>query len=107
MKRFERGKVEIVDCRTASEFDGGHIEGAINCSVVPPWSLQSRLEELNLPRDENDLVLCICLSAHRSVMAVKLLRENLKYDNVYQLAKGMQAWRALELPEVKTEAKRD
>ncbi|KAL6043334.1 MBL fold metallo-hydrolase [Balamuthia mandrillaris] len=41
---------QIVDVRTLSEYHAGHIEGAIHCSLFPPWSFRSRLERLNLNR---------------------------------------------------------
>jgi rhodanese-related sulfurtransferase len=97
MARFN--DVTLIDVRTAGEFEAGHIPGArINESVLPPWSLRSRLEALKLVNAPDHLILCICLSAHRSVMAVKLLRDA-GFDQAFQLAGGMQAWRELKLPE--------
>jgi rhodanese-related sulfurtransferase len=56
--------------RTAAEFAGGHVRGAVN---VPMTALRSRLESLKL--DPARPVVAVCLTAHRSVPAVRLLRE--------------------------------
>jgi rhodanese-related sulfurtransferase len=78
--------------RTPQEFAAGHIEGAIS---VPVTALASRLARLGL--DPSRPVVAICLSAHRSIPAVRLLRgQGLEAQ---QLAGGMLAWRAAGLPE--------
>ena len=51
---------------------------------------------LALPKDAEIYV--ICLSAHRSIGALKWLREK-GYANVKQLQGGMQAWRQQQLHE--------
>jgi rhodanese-related sulfurtransferase len=86
---------QVVDVRTHAEFAGGHVRGAVN---VPITDLPSRLGGLAL--DPARPVVAICLSAHRSIPAVRLLRDR-GFDAV-QLAGGMMAWRAAALPEVTT-----
>jgi rhodanese-related sulfurtransferase len=83
---------QLVDVRTAREFAHGHIEGAIN---VPVTELAARLPGLSLDRARP--VVAICLSAHRSIPAVRLLRGH--GLEARQLAGGMLAWRARGLPE--------
>jgi rhodanese-related sulfurtransferase len=85
---------QLVDVRTPTEFAGGHVRGAVNVSVS---ALASRLDALKL--DPARPVVAICLTAHRSVPAVRLLRER-GFDAV-QLAGGMMAWRAQKLPEAR------
>jgi rhodanese-related sulfurtransferase len=85
---------QIVDVRTPGEFAGGHVRGAVNVSVS---SLRSRLDGLGL--DAARPVIAVCLTAHRSLPAVRLLRER-GFDAV-QLAGGMRAWRAANLPEAR------
>ena len=84
----------LLDVRTAGEFAAGHIAGAIN---VPVTSLSGRLPSLG------DLdgrpVVAICLSAHRSPPAVRLLRR--AGIEARQLAGGMIAWRMAGLPVVR------
>jgi rhodanese-related sulfurtransferase len=98
--RMFRGGVRLIDVRTEGEYAGGHIDGAESVSLTSFWNFRSRLEELKLSKDAEQLNLCICLSAHRSVSAVNLLRE-MGFENAFQLQGGMQAWRAANLPEVK------
>jgi len=85
---------QVVDVRTAAEFAGGHVRGAVN---VPMTALRSRLDSLKL--DPARPVVAVCLTAHRSVPAVRLLRER-GFDAV-QLSGGMRAWRAERLPEAR------
>jgi len=83
---------QLVDVRTEREFAAGHIEGAIS---VPVTELAARLPRLQL--DAGRPVVLICLTAHRSIPAVRLLRGH--GLEALQLAGGMLAWRAAGLPE--------
>ena len=91
------GEVELLDVRTPTEFRRGHIEGAHS---VPLGQLEKQQHALPVSRE--DKVVAICLTAHRSVAAVRLLKR-LGYQ-VLHLAGGMQAWRRANLPEVKGDA---
>jgi rhodanese-related sulfurtransferase len=86
---------QLVDVRSAAEFAAGHVRGAVS---APLHRLPRRLDALALDRGRP--VVAICLTAHRSIPAVRLLRAR-GYDAV-QLAGGMAAWRASRLPEVAT-----
>jgi rhodanese-related sulfurtransferase len=95
-ERLEREpRPHLLDVRTRAEFQGGHIMGAVN---VPVTALAAKVGSLKL--DPTRPVVAICLSGHRSVPAVRLLRRR-GYDAI-QLAGGMLAWRAQELPEGKS-----
>ncbi len=83
---------QLVDVRTPAEFAAGHLRGAVN---VPIGSLRSRLDALGL--DAARPVVAICLTAHRSIPAVRLLRA--RGLDAVQLAGGMMGWRARRLPE--------
>ncbi len=83
---------QIVDVRTAQEFAGGHIRDAVS---LPITSFPGHWRGLNL--DPNRPVVLICLTAHRSIPATRLLLRH-GFD-AQQLAGGMQAWRARHLPE--------
>lgn len=85
---------QLVDVRTPQEFAAGHIEGAVN---VPVTALSDRLPHLEL--DPDRMVVAICLTAHRSIPAVRLLRA--RGLEARQLAGGMLAWRAARLPELR------
>jgi rhodanese-related sulfurtransferase len=82
----------LLDVRTEAEFARGHIHGAVS---APIHALASRLDALGLRPGRP--VVAICLSAHRSIPAVRLLRE--RGLEASQLAGGMFAWRAAGMPE--------
>jgi len=82
----------LLDVRTPAEFAAGHVEGAVN---VPVTSLASSLPGLDLQPGRP--VVAICLTAHRSIPAVRLLRRH--GLDARQLAGGMLAWRSAGLPE--------
>ncbi len=83
---------QLLDVRTATEFRRSRIPGAVN---VPITELRRRLPELGL--DPSRPVTAICLSAHRSVPAVRLLQAH-GYRQVQQLAGGMLSWWRAGLP---------
>ena len=85
---------QILDVRTRAEWRGGHIPGAIN---VPLGELEERVEDL--PLDPDRPVVAICLTAHRSIAAWRLLSRH-GYD-IVQLEGGMLAWKRAKLPRVK------
>jgi rhodanese-related sulfurtransferase len=86
----------VIDVRTPLEFAYGHIEGAVN---VPITDLKSRLASLKLRKDHP--AVAICLSAHRSIPAVRLFEEA-GMKKAYQLQGGMLAWQKAGLPTVKS-----
>ena len=85
---------QLLDVRSAAEFASGHVRGAVN---VPVTELRSRIDSLRL--DPGRPVVAVCLTAHRSVPAVRLLRQG--GFEAFQLAGGMRAWRAERLPETR------
>lgn len=93
LARVERGEVQILDVRTPAEFRRGHIAGAIS---VPLGALEDAADDL--PLDPNVPVVAVCLTAHRSIAAVRLLSR--RGWDIVQLRGGMRAWRAEGLPEV-------
>ena len=83
---------QVVDVRTEAEFRRGHVRGAVS---VPIHELARRLDALGLERDRP--VVAVCLSGHRSIPAVRLLRA--RGFEASQLRGGMLAWRAAGFPE--------
>ena len=77
---------QMIDVRSVAEFQADHIDGAVNLPITQ-FSSQA-LQTLELDRQKP--VVAICLSAHRSIPAVRYLRD-LGFDG-YQLAGGMKAW---------------
>jgi rhodanese-related sulfurtransferase len=84
----------LLDVRTPAEFARGHVEGARS---VPVTALRERLPGLGL--DAGTVVVAICLSAHRSPPAVRLLRA--AGLEARQLRGGMIAWSSAGLPTVR------
>ena len=83
---------QILDVRTTVEWRRSHIVGSIN---VPITELRRHLTSLELARDKP--VVAVCLSAHRSVPAVRLLRYY-GFADVAQLRGGMLSWWRKSLP---------
>jgi rhodanese-related sulfurtransferase len=83
---------QLLDVRTRAEWRRSRIPGAVN---VPIGQLRRRLSTVGL--DPKRPVVAICLSAHRSIPAVRLLRAR-GYPDATQLEGGMHAWRRQGLP---------
>ena len=85
----------VVDVREASEFEAGHIEGALH---IPLRQLAKKVNQL--PSDKNTRLAVICRTGARSsygTMALWLLG----YRNLRNIAGGMQGWEKEEYPVVK------
>ncbi len=83
---------QLIDVRTQREWRKSHIPDAEN---VPITSLRKRLPDLELDRDRP--VVAICLSGHRSIPAVRLLRRH-GFEHARHLRGGMKAWWSARLP---------
>jgi rhodanese-related sulfurtransferase len=88
----EKTGLVILDVRTVSEFESGHLEGAIN---IPVEVLSSHLSGLN----QNDELLVYCRTGNRSTTAVGILRES-GYDKVYHMDGGITSWNSAGFPTV-------
>jgi rhodanese-related sulfurtransferase len=75
----------IIDARTQSEYDEGHIPGAI---LIPEYEIAERAEK-ELP-DKNQLILVYCRSGRRSKIAAAELVK-LGYTNVKEFG-GIIDW---------------
>ena len=76
----------IIDARTQSEYDEGHIKGAI---LIPETEISKRAEK-ELP-DKNQLILVYCRSGRRSKIAAQALVD-LGYTNVKEFG-GIIDWK--------------
>jgi len=83
---------QLIDVRTGMEWKQSRIAGAPN---VPVGELKNRLTGLGL--DPERPVVAICRSAHRSIPAVRLLRQQ-GFRQASQLKGGMLAWWDAKLP---------
>ena len=75
----------IIDARTQSEYDEGHIPGAI---LIPEYEISDRAEK-ELP-DKDQLILVYCRSGRRSKIAAEELVK-LGYTNVKEFG-GIIDW---------------
>jgi glyoxylase-like metal-dependent hydrolase (beta-lactamase superfamily II)/rhodanese-related sulfurtransferase len=79
-----RHDLEILDVRDESEWEEGHIQGAIH---IPYYFLIERLQELNT----NQPLAAICASGQRSSIACSLLQIH-GFTQLYNVVGGMEAW---------------
>ena len=85
------GRARLLDVRTPSEFENGHITGAYN---VPLDQLQEHAPEL---RAADGAVVLVCQSGQRAQRAEEVLRAA-GMANMRVLDGGMKAWIAAGLP---------
>lgn len=94
---FEKGiqqqNIQLLDVRTAGEFQNGHIQHALQAN----WNNKTEFTERVKHIDKDKPVYVYCLAGGRSAAAAAWLREN-GYKEVYDLAGGMNAWRAASKP---------
>ncbi len=84
--------VVILDVRTAEEFNGGHIENALNIDVKQPDFMQKA--KVALPKEKTIAV--YCRSGKRSAnAATKLAAEGFKVVNLHG---GIMAWKEVNMP---------
>ncbi|MDD8059244.1 rhodanese-like domain-containing protein [Shewanella metallivivens] len=99
-KHLENNKIQMVDVRSALEWDKSHIKGAINLPIT--HFSADLVKQLQLNTDH--LTIVICLSAHRSIPAVRKLQQ-FGFKEVYQLKGGMLSWWKAKLPTLSTQEK--
>jgi rhodanese-related sulfurtransferase len=80
----ENPDLVIVDVRTVTEFDDGHIDGAIN---IPVEEIGDKLDEL----DKDDELLVYCRTGNRSGRAVGILKDA-GYTRIYHMHEGISVW---------------
>jgi molybdopterin/thiamine biosynthesis adenylyltransferase/rhodanese-related sulfurtransferase len=91
-ERIEAGVPVVVDVREQSEWDEGHIPGAVH---VPRGHLESRIDRL--APDPTRPVVIYCSAGNRSAFAAKTLGE-LGYEDVVSLAGGFTDWKRNGFP---------
>lgn len=75
----------LVDVRTESEYDSGHIAGAV---LLPLDLIESQAKTI-LP-DKNSVIIVYCRSGNRSAQAVSILND-MGYKNLYDMG-GIIDW---------------
>jgi rhodanese-related sulfurtransferase len=89
----------LLDVRSKAEFDAGHV---IDARHVPQEQLGGSGETLKKYRDK--VVIACCESGMRSGAATRVLKAQ-GFTRVVNLRGGLQAWRAENLPLVKSDAR--
>ena len=80
----------ILDVRTQSEYDSGHIR---NARLIPHTELEARIGEL----DEDRAILVYCHSGVRSATASQILVDH-GFSQVYNMLGGILAWTSADYP---------
>lgn len=91
----ENSNIQLLDVRTPSEYEKGHVDGAINANINND-DFKNQIS--SLAKDKP--VIVYCLSGPRANAAAKQLR-NAGFNNVVEMPGGMMEWRAKNLPEIK------
>ncbi len=89
-ERYSRNSIRILDVRDQSEWDEGHIPGALHIYV---GHLRDSIPEL--PKD--DPIVVHCSVGNRAGLAASML-ESAGFVCVYNMLGGMKAWKSLNLP---------
>lgn len=87
--------LQIIDVRSLSEFESGHIPGAIH---IPMETIQSRMEDLDLHRP----TVLVCHSGNRAEITCQQVQD--RFDNVRVLEGGTASWCSAGNKVVKTTA---
>lgn len=82
--------VVVVDVRSASEWEAGHIPGSLN---VPLSNLADRMFEI--PRDKP--VVLYCRTGYRSLIAASMLQAE-GYHQLFDMVGGITAWNRQQFP---------
>ncbi|WP_083191660.1 thioredoxin domain-containing protein [Formosa haliotis] len=90
----EHPEIPLIDVRTPSEYDSGHIANAKNVD----WKADSFQNE-TARLDKTEAILVYCLSGARSAKAASQMRLD-GFTKVYELDGGLMKWRSKNLPEM-------
>ncbi len=97
-ERMDKGDdLLVLDVRTAPEFEGGHVRGALN---LPVQDLGTRLGEIN--KDELEAlkatpVFIMCASGSRAAQAARILK-NAGFSDLTVVDGGYNKWCRQKLP---------
>lgn len=83
---------ELLDVRTTSEFENGHIPGAQNLNINGA-DFESRIAKL----DTNKTIFVYCLAGGRSARAAEML-EAAGFKSIINLADGFAQWNSQDFP---------
>ena len=86
-QEIKKGGVQLVDVRTAREFNAGHIKGAKNFDLFSQKQFTSGFETL----DKSKPVYIYCQSGNRSKKAAMRL-VGMGFETIIDLAGGYNSW---------------
>jgi rhodanese-related sulfurtransferase len=86
----DKPNLVILDVRTVSEYEEGHIEGAIN---IPVQELEDRIEEIS----KKDKLLVYCRTGNRSSQAINIL-ESSGFTKIFHMYNGITGWKNAGYP---------
>lgn len=89
---------QVVDVRTAGEFESGHLNNAVNMDIFDP-----AFEKNAAGLDKSKPIFVYCQRGNRSTDAAGVFR-NLGFKQVYELDGGLIAWERAGLPLAGAEA---
>lgn len=92
-KAIQQEGIQILDVRTASEFNGGHLKNALQANWNDAAEFQNRTQHL----DKNKPLYVYCLSGGRSAAAATWLRSQ-GHKEVWELTGGINAWKRANKP---------
>ena len=73
---------QIVDVRTPVEFEGGHLDGAVNINYFS-WRFRSKMKQF----DKAKLLFVYCASQKRSQLAIHILK-GMGFNHLIDLKAG-------------------
>jgi rhodanese-related sulfurtransferase/thiol-disulfide isomerase/thioredoxin len=92
-KAIQTENIQILDVRTASEYNSGHIENSLQAD----WNNQPQFLDRIQYIDKIKPVYIYCLAGGRSNAAANWMRSN-GFKNVIELEGGINAWKASNMP---------
>lgn len=92
-KAITKDSVQILDVRTPDEYASGHIKN----TLLANWNDKAEFSRRISFVDKNKPVYIYCLAGGRSAAAAKEMR-SIGYENVVELAGGINAWKAANKP---------
>jgi rhodanese-related sulfurtransferase len=91
-KKIKEPGGQILDVRTADEFNSGHIQNALQAD----WTNRAQFNDRTKYLDKSKTVYIYCLSGGRSSAAAEVLRQ--EGYNVYNLQGGITSWKKAGKP---------
>lgn len=79
--------VQLIDVRTPEEYEGGHIDDAVNYNIIDSDGFLKQIESL----DKEEPVYLYCKMGGRSSRAAQLLKEQ-GFTKIYDYSGGYNDW---------------